>query len=71
MGKVHGRIGIEHVREVIDGMIEEQNSFHTGCVCVNQVLVLRQVAEKAHEWKVYTTFLDLEKTYGHIDRKGL
>lgn len=72
VGKVARRILIEDVR-ITDGMIvEEECGFRTWRGCIDQVFVLREVAEKTYErgHKVYIVFLNLEKAYYHIDREG-
>ena len=46
-GKVYGRIVIERVRILTEGMIgEEQCGFKSGRGCVDQVFVMKQMSEK-------------------------
>ena len=46
-GKVYGRILIDRIRSLTEGMIgEEQCGFRSGRVCVDQVFVMKQMSEK-------------------------
>ena len=73
-GKVYGRIIIQRIIKVTEGLIgEEQCSFRQGRGCIDQVFSLRQMSEKACEKgkQLYMCFVDLEKAYDRVDRKGV
>ena len=73
-GKVYGRILIEKVRFLTEGMIgEEQCGFRSGRGCVDQVFVMRQLSEKMIDKKksLYAAYMDLEKAYDRIDRDAM
>ncbi len=74
VGKVYGKVLIRRVREGTEGMIrDEQDGFRRGRGCVDQIFAVRQVCEKhlAKGKEVFRAFMDLEKAYNRIDRKGL
>ena len=52
---------------------DEQGGFRAGRECVDQIVTLKQILEKAREKKcrVYVRFIDLEKTYNRINREAL
>ena len=73
-GKVYGRILIERVRLLTEGMIgEEQCGFRSGRGCVDQVFVMKQLSEKMVDKKksLYAAYMDLEKAYDRIDRDAM
>ena len=55
---------------LIDG---EQWGFRAGRGCVDQILTLKQICEKAREnnRRVYVSFMDLEKAYDRVNREAL
>ena len=56
------------------GLIDDdQGGFRAGKGCVDQIFSLKQIGEKAREKKrrVYVDFIDLEKTYGRVNREAL
>ena len=70
-GKVYGRILIERVRALTEGMIgDEQCGFRSGRGCVDQVFVMKQMSEKfcGKNKRLYVAYMDLEKAYDRIDR---
>ena len=70
-GKVYGRIVIERVRVLTEGMIgDEQCGFRSGRGCVDQVFVMKQMSEKfcGKNKSLYVAYMDLEKAYDRIDR---
>ena len=73
-GKVYGRILIERVHVLTEGMIgEEQCGFRSGRGCVDQVFVMKQMSEKFCRKKksLFVAYMDLEKAYGRIDRDAM
>ena len=73
-GKVYGRVLIERVRLETEHMIgEEQCGFRSGRGCVDQVFVMRQLAERfvSKGKSVYAAYMDLEKAYDRIDRNAM
>merc|ERR1711872_852032 len=73
-GKVYGRILIERIRSLTEGMIrEEQCGFRSGRVCVDQVFVMKQMSEKFVDRSkcLYIAYMDLEKAYDRIDRDAM
>ena len=54
-------------------MDEEQRGFRKGRGCVDQIFAVKQICEKARRKgrKVYMGFMDLEKAYDSVNRKGL
>ena len=73
-GKVYGRVLIERVRSMTEGMVgEEQGGFRSGRGCVDQVFVMKQMSEKMVDKKkcLYAAYMDLEKAYDRIDREAM
>ncbi|MEL7520935.1 MAG: reverse transcriptase family protein, partial [Cyanobacteria bacterium J06553_1] len=73
-GKVYGRILIERVRGMTEGMLgEEQCGFRMGRGCVDQVFSLKQLSEKyiGKGKDLYVAYMDLEKAYDRIDRDAM
>ena len=73
-GKVYGRIVIERIRSLTEGMIgEEQCGFRSGRGCVDQVFVMKQMSEKFVDKSkcLYVAYMDLEKAYDRIDRDAM
>ena len=73
-GKVYGRILIERVRVMTEGMLgEEQCGFRRGRGCVDQVFTLKQLSEKyvGKGKDLYVAYMDLEKAYDRIDRDAM
>ena len=72
--KISAGIIVGRVRRVTGGLIDDdQGGFRAGKGCVDQIFSLKQIAEKAREKKrrVYVDFIDLEKTYGRVNREAL
>ena len=73
-GKVYGRILIERVRGMTEGMIgEEQCGFRSGRGCIDQVYVMKQMSEKFVDKnkELCVAYMDLEKAYDRIDRNAM
>ena len=73
-GMVYGRILIERVRVLTEGMIgEEHCGFRSGRGCVDQVFVMKQMSEKFYgkNKSLFVAYMDLEKAYGRIDRDAM
>jgi len=73
-GKVYGRVLIERVRVLTEGMIgEEQCGFRMGRGCVDQVFSLKQLSEKyvGKGKDLYVAYMDLEKAYDRVDRDAM
>lgn len=51
IGNVYGRVEIDHVTRTSPFIVEEQGSIRERRWCVGQVVVLKQVQEKALEKK--------------------
>ena len=71
--KVHGRILIEKVHSLTEGLIKEQCGFRLGRGCVDQVFVMKQMSEKFvyKNKSFYVACMDLEKAYDRVDRKAM
>ena len=73
-GKVFGRILIEKIRSLTDGLIgEEHCGFRSGRGCVDQVFVMKQMSEKFvdKDKSLYVAYMDLEKAYHRVDRETM
>ena len=73
-GKVYGRVLIEKVRSITEGLIgEEQCGFRRGRGCVDQIFTMRQLSEKfvSKGKSLYVAYMDLEKAYDRIDREAM
>ena len=73
-GKVYGRVLIEKVRCIIEGLIgEEQCEFRRGRGCVDQIFMVRQLSERfVSKGKIlYVAYLDLEKAYNRNERSNV
>ena len=73
-GKVFGKILNDRMRNIPEGKImEAQVGFRAGRGCVENVFMVRQLAEKMLERgkRLYAAFLDLEKAYDRVWRAGL
>ena len=71
-GKVYGRMLIEKVRCITEGLIgEEQCGFRRGRGCVDQIFMMRQLSEKlvSKGKNLYVAYLDLEKAYDRTGRE--
>ena len=69
-GKVYGRILIEKVHSLSEGLIgAEQCGFRSGRGCVDQVSVMKQMNEKfVNKNKcLYVVYMDLEKLYDRVN----
>ena len=63
-GKVYGRILIEKVHSLIEGLIgEEQSGFRSSRGCVDQVFVMKQMSENFvdRNKSLYVTYMDLRE----------
>ncbi len=73
-GKVYGRILNERMMKITDMNVgDEQGGFRKGRGCVDQIFVVKILVEKYLEKnrKLFAAFMDLEKAYDRVDRKGL
>ena len=74
VGKLYGRVVIERVKNITDGLVgEEQGGFRKGRGCVDQVFAVKGLCEKYREKgrESCLGFMDLEKAYDRIDREAL
>ena len=74
VGKVYGRILINRIRNKTENVIVEvQSGFRRGRGCTGQIFIVRQRREKylGKGNDGYFAFLDLEKTYGRVDRDAV
>ena len=72
-GKVYGRILIEKVHSLTEGLIgKEQCGFRSGRGCVDQVFVMKQRSEKFVDKNkcLYVTYMNLENVYDRVDREA-
>ncbi len=73
-GKIYGRILNERMIKITDkNMGDEQGGFRKGRGCVDQIFAVKILVEKYVEKdrKLFAAFMDLEKAYDKVDRKGL
>ncbi len=73
-GQIHGRILNERMMKLTDKSVgDEQGGFRKGRGYVNQIFTVKMLVEKYLEKdrKLFTAFMDLEKAYDRVDRKGL
>ena len=73
-GKVYGRVLIEKVRKITEGLIgEEQCGFRMGRGCVDQVFVIQQMSEKCitKGKSLYVAYMDLEKAHDRVARNAM
>ena len=71
---VYGRILIEKVHSLTEGLIgEEQCGFRSGRGCDDRVFVMKQMNEKFVDKNksLYVTYMDLEKAYDGDDREAM
>ena len=74
VGKIYTGIIKDRVRRVTDGLFDyEHGGFREGRGCVDQILTLKHVGEKAQEKNliVYVCFIDLEKAFDRGNREAL
>ena len=74
VGKVHGRVLINRIRDKTEHVIVEvQGGFRRGRGCTDQIFIVRQIYEKylGKGKDVYFAFLDLEKAYDRVDRDAM
>ena len=73
-GKVLALILLERLQAIIDPqLMEAQCGFRRGRGTVDQIWVMRQVVEKATEYKtpVFLCFVDLTKAYDSVNRQAM
>ncbi len=73
-GKIYGRNLKERMMKVTDKSVgDEQGGFWKGRGCVDQIFAMKILVKKYPEKdrKLFAAFMDLEKTYDRVDRKGL
>ncbi len=73
-GKIYGRIFNEKMMKITDKCVgAEQGGFWKGRGCVDQIFAVKILVEKYLEKdrKLSAAFMDLEKAYDRVDRKGL
>ena len=73
-GKVYGKILIEKVRSLTEGLIgEEQCKFRSGRGCVDQVFVMKQISEKFVDKNkcLYVAYMDLDIAYERVDKEPM
>lgn len=73
-GKTYGRILNEKMMKITDKSVgDEQGGFQRGRGCVDQTFAVKILVEKYLEKdrKLFAAFMDLEKAYNRVDRKGL
>lgn len=71
-GKLFGRIVINHAKRITESLVgKEQSGLRKGSGCVDLIFASRQAVEELLEKKEeYTLFLDEEKSFENIIRKG-
>lgn len=74
MGKVFARVVLAHL-QVLAGCVypDSQCGFRTERSTVDMIFSVRQLQEKCREQRMplYTTFIDLTKTFDIVSRRGL
>ncbi len=73
-GKIYGRILNERMMKRTDKSVgDEQGGFRKDRGCVDQIFAMKILVEKYLEKdrKLFAAFMDLEKAYDRVDRKGL
>ena len=73
-GKVLALILLERLQAIIDPqLMEAQCGFRKGRGTVDQIWVMRQVVEKATEYRtpVFLCFVDLTKAYDSVNRQAM
>ena len=73
-GKAYGRILIEKVRSLTEGLIgEQQCGFRSGRGCVDQVFLMKQMSEKFIDKNksLYVAYMDLQKAYDTVDKEAM
>ena len=73
-GKVFCKVIQKRLAKRAEEMLREsQCGFRTGHGCVDQIITLRILAEKAREFNtsLYLAFVDLKKAYDLVNRKAL
>ena len=72
-GKVYGRILMEKVHSLTEGLIEEQCGFGSGRGYVDQVFVMKQMSEKFLDKNksLDVAYMDLEKVDDRVDRDAM
>ena len=73
VGKIYVRIVSDRLKVLTNVLVmDEQGEFRAGRGCIDQVLPVRQVFEKAIKDKgVHAAFVDLKNTYDAVSRKKL
>ena len=74
LGKVLALVLLERLHTIIDPqLMEAQCGFRKGCGTVNQLWVVRQVVERATEYRnpLYLCFVDLTKAYNSVNRQAM
>ena len=72
--KVNGRVLIERVHEITEGLIgEEQCGFRMGRGCVAQVCAVKQISEKCitKGKSLYVAYMDLKKVCDRVHRNAM
>ncbi len=72
--KIYGRILNERMMKITDKSVgDEQGGFRKGRECVDKIFALEILVEKYQEKdrKLFAAFMNLEKAYDRVDRKGL
>ena len=73
-GKVFCRVLQRRLARRAEGLLSEsQCGFRSGCGCLDQVFMMRILAEKAREFNtpLYLCFVDLRKAYDSVNRQAL
>ncbi len=73
--KIYGGILNERVMKITDKSVgAEQGGFRKSRGCVDQIFAVKILVEKYYlekDRKLFAAFMDLEKAYDRVDRKGL
>ncbi len=73
-GKIYGRILNERIMNIADKNVgDEQGGLRKGRGCVDQIFAVKILVKKylERDWQLFAAFMDLEKAYDRVDRKGL
>ena len=69
VGKIYAGILVNRVRKVTEGLTDdEQEGFRAGTGCVDQILTIKQIGEKAREKKCrgYVSFVELDNLFIYL-----
>lgn len=72
--KIYGIVLNERLMQVKDEKVtDKQGGFRKGKECVDQIFAIKMIVEEylGKDETLYTAFMELEKSYGRVDREAL